>query len=356
MSSSAPAQPAASRFLIAPKMAGWKRILWIVASLVFGFNLQVTVSLFWGWPFVLLAGLFAATKSISNEPAIKKSKGSWENVTENEFGLAETTLKVSRQFTKRVNSFSLKTAKGCFGCLLSLAGICIVALLIAAIVDVGINYEQDVFKPVLAGGPVAVLFAIDALTLFAPLFLAGGVKTWEPPNLAMKMEQLRAVRKAYQSRADLEFVPSLFLVKTEKGSVPTDCRLTAKVKGAPESFLGIQIQTSLNSVQSTTYPYTYCVLVAKPELGLAGKVKGLIQQPPAGGFKSRWGADSNTIKESRFARYREALVEVKKEGDVEIAVIRQNTSGTGYKTSPGQAATIFATALDLSERALGETA
>ncbi len=139
---------------------------------------------------------------------------------------------------------------------------------------------------------------------------------------------------------------------TAQGSVPVDCKLMIKFRDSDKNFMGIQVQTTLNSVQGTKYPYTYCVLIAKPEFGIREKIKQFIETPPPGGFSVGLFGDSNAKKEAKFARYRGCVIESKTEKDVQIVVVRQNTSGTGYRTSPEQAAVVFGAAHSLAVRVL----
>jgi len=80
------------------------------------------------------------------------------------------------------------------------------------------------------------------------------------------------------------------------------------VADAPASFLGVQVQVSINSVQGRSFPYAYAVIVARPEFGGWNR-PGVLEAP------------------SRI------VVERKKEGDVLIAVVRQQTTKqSGYHT------------------------
>jgi hypothetical protein len=130
-----------------------------------------------------------------------------------------------------------------------------------------------------------------------------------------------------------------------------DCRLLVKIKGADPNFIGIQVQVSFNEVRSSRLPYAYCVILAKPEFDMNRKA-GEIEMPPPGGFPVGFFglfADANEEREANFARFHGSLVELKHEGDVDIAVVRQDTSGTeGYTTTPDQTLEVFSDAYFLA--------
>jgi hypothetical protein len=130
-----------------------------------------------------------------------------------------------------------------------------------------------------------------------------------------------------------------------------------KIKDTAPDFMGIQIQTSLNDVQGRKYPYTYCVLIARPAFNLIEKATKVVEMPPEGGSMVGFlglFADANDKKEAVFPRFEGSLVELKEEGEVDIAVVRQRTGGKGYTTFPDQAAAVFAAAYSLAKRVLGQ--
>lgn len=54
----------------------------------------------------------------------------------------------------------------------------------------------------------------------------------------------------------------------------TPCRLRlGPPAGGPEEFLGVQIQLSISRVQSRSYPYLYCVLLARQGFGLRERLR-----------------------------------------------------------------------------------
>jgi hypothetical protein len=57
------------------------------------------------------------------------------------------------------------------------------------------------------------------------------------------------------------------------GTFPNDARLMVRFNQAPEDFIGVQFQISINNVKSTQYPYLYAVILAKPGFKLRDKFK-----------------------------------------------------------------------------------
>lgn len=337
-------------FVFAKKMRLGTRLVVLAGLAAAGIALQMLASVFWGWVFVFGAALLAAVRGQNNEPSWT-GPGEWQNVTMDELKQVEELADKGRKALGEAGVFNPTSITGCtMGCLL-LVGIGLVTAMLAVVADQGIS-EATVLLPVIHGGSVALLFAVDALTMLAPIWLFGRVSAWEPPNLRPRIRQLTGIYEMLSSNSNLTFQPSLMVRETEGGSAPVDCRLMVGLRDASPDFMGIQVQTSLNSVQGKTYPYTYCVLIARPAFGLIGKAEKLIETPPSSGFATGLFSDSNEKKEAKFARYQGALVELDREGDVEIAVVRQNTKGSGYHTTPQQAATVFWAAFALARQIL----
>ena len=114
------------------------------------------------------------------------------------------------------------------------------------------------------------------------------------------------------------------------GRIPMDARLLIRFLNAPDYFLGMQIQISMNSVQGTFYPYLYCVLIAKREMTLFEKGTQWIHQTPS-----------------------KIVFEKKRLEDVEVLVIHQKTTrNSGYHTNLKAADRIVQTSLDLARKLL----
>lgn len=332
------------QYRFAPEMSQTARFGLSAFFCLFGFALQVWASCVPGFLFMLVASLFLLPKAVKVEPKIKGTS-EWTPVTMVEFEKITTQLKQNREFKEKRSGFGPGGAKGCGSCFASIASVVFAAILVYSVLD---SNNSQGLAPVIQGGSIGLIFAFDAFMMLFPIWIAGSINIWNPPNMETRMAQLTYIYTSFAGNQSIEFIPNLLLEKNEDKSVPLDCKLMVKFKSSNESFMGIQVQTSLNDVQSVKYPYTYCVLIAKPEFNLINKAQSIVQMPPRGGFPTNIFSDTNAKKESKFARYYQSLVELKSEGDVEIAVVRQPTSGTGYRTDPDQASSLFSAAYNLA--------
>ncbi len=336
------------KFLIANTLSVEVRMVLIAASAVIGITIQ-SVSGFeldWsfavGWVFVLVAALLLCIKDASNKPKLK-SKEEWREVTYEEL---ESALEMSKRSQGISRNSCLANLGGC----LFLFALLVVGLMIFRLLTGLLNPNSGLTSP--DESPLLQVLIIDGFTLFLPLIVAGRVVAWQPPHLAMRINQLMHIHRLSDSWPQLEFHYSMLLANTKSGAVPMDCRLLVKFRDSDEDFIGVQVQTTLNSVESKKFPYTYCILVAKPLFYLIDRCKEIVQKPPSGGFKTGVAADKNAKKEAKLARFKSQLVELKKEADMEIAVVRQPTSGRGYTTDLTQTEEVFVTAIELAEKAL----
>lgn len=344
-------------FMIASNMPLNARLSLIGVLAVIGFGLQIMVSILLGWIFVFTAVLMGLLRGKSNEPEMITG-GEWKNVTMEELQKADLLMNRAERLKNESGVMSSTSSGGCvIGCL-TLLGLGFVAAMLFTFADGSLDPTQWSLAPVAQGGSLGAVFLIDALTLVVPMWLFGNISTWQPPNFKMKLDQLMFIYRTASQSPELDFQPSLLVAKAGEGSVPMDCKLMVKIKDTDPAFMGIQVQTTINKIQGSSYPYTYCVLIAKPEFDLIRKARTVVEMPPSGGFSVGLfgviGGDANEKKEAKFPRFGGAVVELKREGDVEIAVIRQSTKGTGYKTDPAQALAVFGAALALAKGILSK--
>jgi len=325
-----------AQFLLAGGMSQRSRVWTIVVLLLAGLLIQLMVSVSIGAVIFLIGCLFGAVRGKKVQPEIT-GRGDWQTTTME--GLQTVSAMRSRidRWGSRTGVFNPSRPKG-FCCLfLMLVAGFIGTLLIAFSVDgaaVPGSPASRIETPFIQGGPLWPVWAVDMAILILIVWFSGQISVWQPDELIMKIDQLLYIARQASKDPTLEVVPSLQTVKGEKGDVPTDARLLVKLKGAPEDFVGIQVQTSLNSVQGTKYPYTYCVILARQTFGLGDKLARHISGRREGQFRGR-------------------IVEVEREKDMDVAVVRQITSRGGYRTSEAQAAAIFQTALELARLAIG---
>ena len=323
------------------------RVMWILITAAVGFALQLFVSPVIGWFTILAAALMGAMESKSNVPNITAECG-WQMVTIEEMEKAQRFLKSTSEVRSKNSSTSLASCSSVFLLLFF-------TLMLFTMVDGG--RLLNCLSPVLTGGPLSVPFVVDGLTFAVVIWLSGLVTTWEPSNLRVKFEQMGEILATAKNNPQISFQPNLQMAKAKDGTIPMDCKLLVKIKNADPSFIGIQVQVSFNQACGSTLPYTYCVLLAKSEFGLSKRTE-MIDIPPPGGFPAGFlglFADANQERESQFARFHGSLIELKLEDDVDIAVVRQDTSQSeGYTTSPSQALEVFSDAYVLAQTMLVE--
>ncbi len=339
---------ASTQFLVAGSWGIKERLGMVAGFTMAGAAAQMFAHVGVGWALIFVAMLFTLVRGRRVEPDIT-GKAEWQSVTMDELTLAKSKLEQTAKTKRQGGAFSLKSCVGCGSCFLT-----VVVVAVVFVVTLGaFEGSKDLsLAPVSQGGSFSFIFVLDALTFMFPLWAVGSISLWEPPTFRMKMEQLEEIARTAQKDPSIQIQPSLLVAKAENGQVPLDCRLTAKIKDAPADFLGVQIQVTINSVQGTSYPYTYCVIIAKPEFRLKDKAKAVIKNPPPGGFPVGWIADDNAKKEAVFARWDDMVIEPHNEGGMDVVVVRQPTSGRGYTTSGAQAVKVFVDAMSLAQAVL----
>lgn len=275
----------------------------VTALLIFlGYMFQLNAkSFFVGIPFLLACIMINWVKGIKIEGETA-SETKWEEVTPERLQLAhEQALRV-KKFRGRNLSI---------GCLFGL-------FVLAIFIVPALSKSESV--------PAwAMMLLYDTLILFGGLILSGGRSAWMAPAFDKKTEVcLRLMGSAIINKDPvLKVIPLLQVGKTARGDFPIDVRLKVKFQGAPDDFLGVQGQISINNVKSTEYPYFYCVIVAQKGFSLLSKA---------------------TLPEVK-----NLVIEHQPETDVDVIVIRQKTTKTsGYYTDSGQQEYILENALALA--------
>lgn len=341
------------QFAIVSSMPMGARLGWIACLLLGGFAIQLTVSVFLGWLVFLAGCLLGIIRSKSTEPKVG-GKGDWSTTTIEELERIEKLSIRIRNWRERTNAFRATSGGGCAMVLFGLIGLFVSTFLIAEYVDRAPDFLLMlgmVFVPPLRGGFVAPIWAIDVFTLFLPIWFAGALAAWEPPELPRKARYLLDIYGRYKSQPELEFLPSLYVQAKDDRAVPTDCRLMIKFKDAPKEFMGVQVQISLNDVQGTKYPYAYAVILAKKAFGLTKKAAPYLEEGEGGGllglFKS--AADRKELELKQFAG---SVAEIEDQPDVDVVVVRQVAAAKGYHTTEEQALEVVSDALNLVQLVL----
>ncbi|OGF64816.1 MAG: hypothetical protein A2Y62_19460 [Candidatus Fischerbacteria bacterium RBG_13_37_8] len=263
----------------------------ILLFLIIGFALQTTSSSL----LIIIAGtivvFFASLLSLVRNISIKEKKArssEWQKVTMEEFNKVKVKLKQIKKWS------SISTSKK------------ITMIIILFVLCWSFSYVLFADQPLLIK-----IIIIDAFILFIPLFVSGSRSIWTPPDMDIKVKALSLLLDFDFIKNDkrLKLQPYLQIgIDSPEKNFPTDAKLIIEITGAPKDFLGVQMQVSINRVQSKAYPYAYAVIVAQKSLHL----------------------DLKEIKSPD----KKVVFEPKQQAEVDILVIRQRTSRTsGYHTN-----------------------
>ena len=289
---------------ISPRLRGVLSVLLIAV----GFLFQLTSkNILFGLPFIVACLILNLLKGISIK-RVRTKKIEWQEVT------PAKIEKVLAQ-CKRIKKFRSHDAS------------CIIIVFIFFIFALSfgipfLNLITSVSFPVLAA-------VINAAILFGGLALSGRKSAWMPYALDIKAEIVKRMVNSPLIANDpqLQAVPYLEIGEGKDGSFPNDTRFLVRFKDAPEEFIGLQGQISINAVKGRAFPYFYVVLVAKHPFKLFEKF------------------DKHTLKK--------IVIERKKTGEVDVIVIRQHTTKTsGYHTNTKVQDYIFENSIRLAKNLL----
>ncbi len=125
----------------------------------------------------------------------------------------------------------------------------------------------------------------------------------------------------------LKVSPYLEIGETRDGTFPNDVKIFVTFRNAPQDFIGLQGQISINNVKNTRYPYFYCVIIARPSFSLGGKI-----------------GDSDL---------KNITIEFESNEDAEVVIIRQTTTQrSGYHTNQNTQDYILANSLAIAKKIL----
>ncbi|HRU04871.1 MAG TPA: hypothetical protein P5137_03730 [Candidatus Brocadiia bacterium] len=327
--------PPPPRFYLLPAATLPQRIALALFAMAVGAFIQFRVFCWWaGAPFVLIGSLLFLCRGVTNRPAGATGR-EWQTVNLDQFRHAVALS--DRVRTWKRDPFSLTSGLGCFTFFVIAAAL---AGLVFWLAGAGCIYDNAVYS-----------LLADAACLFVPLYLTGRRSAWEPESLRMKIEPLLHVGEWIESGAlkSVELAPMLETALIGGQRYPLDAKLMIKLGGAPDAFIGVQAQVSINDVRGMKFPYLYCVLLAKPGAGMIAKAKPFITKSEE---KLGFFADANDKKnpDLRKPRYKGEVAEASAKEDVEIIVIRQVTLRKGYHTPPDSQIRVTAAALELAGR------
>ncbi|MBU4305282.1 MAG: hypothetical protein KJ893_06660 [Candidatus Omnitrophica bacterium] len=288
------------------------RLQIIAACFICGLVIQLFINFWAGLVFLALGTVLSLIKGYAATPKLSSAE-EWKQVTPDEYDKIRRKEKQLRAWDR--DAFDITNPLGVF----------VFATVAFFVLIVWIVLEMR------GAGRAAAYWKWDAAIIFIPHWLTGVRSYLTRDKLIVKINFLENISKMLAKPSDIQVLPMLSTrLAKEGGRVPVDARLMIRFLNAPDYFLGMQIQISINTVQGTDYPYLYCVLIAKKEADFFNAKASLLNNPP---------------KNILFER-------TKSEG-VDVLVIRQRTTQTsGYHTPLPTAHYVVATALQAAHSLL----
>lgn len=298
------------RFYWAKDLPYKTRISLFFSLLIIGLALQIATLLPWfGLPFLIAASVLMAVKGYDSRVRLKAytKDAQWTQVPITKFVELEDFRKRHQRWDRDL--LDISNWLGCFAFIGFICAGGLLSLLLGFIArDKG----------------VALILATDWVVVVVPFWFTGLRSILKHANLEIRIKLVLTLYDYFiKIKEDPdEFVPQLMLGKgKDNKTVPVDARFLVRFVGMPEAFYGLQAQINLNVVQGTSYPYFYCVLVAKPGFGL-------------GSYKKTVTTTSKII------------CEYQTDANAEVLIIRQKTTKTsGYHTNKKQCEEILKSAL-----------
>ncbi|MBN1900218.1 hypothetical protein JW926_02690 [Candidatus Sumerlaeota bacterium] len=308
-------------FYFLPKISLPLRSLLIVCLVSCGIIAQ---SIHWiaGFIPVLSGILLTLMKPVSNNPKIKQREtGKWVNVTDREFARIREHYGKTRSWGN--SCFNPLTWKGN----LFFLTLVVISGMIAYLLS---RYSMYLMK----------IWSLDCGAFLLLFFLTGERQVYHPKTLLLKIDAFQRLMEFLRKTPDPELViqPMLEVHCVKKNAdIPTDARLTLRFRSAPEKFIGIQAQISLNRVGSRSFPYLYAVFLGKKGYDFKGRL-------------SRPGISQTVdILKKRY------ILEPQYSEEADILVFRQKTTKTsGYHTDPWQQREIANQSIMLAKKMLQE--
>ncbi|MHC4816433.1 MAG: hypothetical protein ACYTF8_00035 [Planctomycetota bacterium] len=309
----AEAQEPTLQFSLLKGVSYRRRLLVVTILAAVGLLLQVLFLSFWaGVPFLLAAVICSWVVGFDNRLDKRRLRHdvAWETAP---FDRVETILRLDR--AGRRWDFSLLDISNLTGC-----GIFLAALTGAALLAILAAAEAGLSAAMIVGG--------DLVLLILAQWFSGMRAGHRQADLVIKAEHDLAVMRTMRAEVEKEGELRVQLRMGGKTDdrAPTDLKLSIHYPEAPAHFLGVQAQIVLNRVQGRPYPYFYAVVLAREGHGLFAAAKRV--QLPGG-----------------------VIREKKSQGDVEVSIIRQQTTKTsGYHTKPDVSCRILRTALEIARQ------
>lgn len=253
-----------------------------------------------GIALVAAGSVLLLARSYSNKPD-DLGEEAWKPVSMDEFHRVRSTLLKTRK--NRLPLFYRPAA----------VGILIVPVIILLFITIRVSASGGA-----SGGGISLFLAvIDTFLIAFPLLLSGQIRLWTPRELAMKVDTFYPIAAAGPYEG-LVLTPYLRFDRDRSGQeIPEDVRLMAELRRNPDDFVGIQLQVAVNNGPQGTVPYLYAVYLCRGQ----GETYSKIRNSDFGSFITEAGGD----------------------GEYGTIVVRQETTGTGYRTTASDCRRLFKT-------------
>jgi hypothetical protein len=150
---------------------------------------------------------------------------------------------------------------------------------------------------------------IDVALFSVPGLFFGKLKVFTPADMELKLPGFLAIMSEPLAK-DYLLTPYLRFDKDEEGlDVPEDMRFMLEPVRKPADLIGVQLQAAINNGANGRVPYMYAVVLTRGTAGLSYRA----------------------LKNLSVGKY---TVEAGGDEQYGTIVVRQNTGGTGYHTTP----------------------
>ncbi len=311
------------QFYLAPRLDYGMRLFWAALLILVGLGIQLfspfsspVLTIVLSLPLLLAGTTFLLVRGYNLRPQQPLYQGNWEKTTRDRFARL-------RELEDEVKSWDESfTDLTCVSGVVALAAMAIGLLVLWIILDRSSGTR-----------PWAAVLVLDAAVLLLPHWITGTRRGWRPVALRQQVDSLEialgAIEKFKEPACQIQ--PMFEMAGKGESQVPINARVFVRFPDGPSQFLGMQLQVALNNVQGTSYPYLYAVIVAQRPFRLLDRFLPAIRQQ----LQDSKPAGDGILAALQRLKQSALTVESSTENDVEVIVIRQQTSKTsGYHTDP----------------------
>jgi len=292
------------KFLFGNRLSYVSRMWLIFGFFITGLTVEIFFHFYIGLAIISVGTILSLIKGF-RETSEPSGPESWGQVTPDEYQKVKDRQKQIKQWD--LDCFDISNPLGFW----TFIGFAIVSFVIWHAVPLNLG----------------ILIVCNIVVILGPHWITGMRGYFLKDKLVIKIDFLRKIFEALAEPSDIQVLPMLGVKeRKETGEkAPFDARLMVRYINAPECFMGMQVQISLNDVQGKYHPYLYCVLIAKKGAGFFDHSHDILAQLPGNMVHSFENND-----------------------EVDVLVIRQRTTSTaGYHTNLKTAKVIVISTLEV---------